>query len=313
MRARLLVVALILASTLSLAQQSGGGGGQSGGGSGTLTGLTVQNNGTTQGTVVSGTPVLNFISGCSSAVLSGSTFGITCTGGDTVTSPNSTLTVGGTSSATTLDLNLGNANTWAGTQTFGTIIPTTIGGSPNFSQTTGTAPFSVASTTVVTNLNAGSLNGKTFVNPGPIGSTTAAAGAFTTMTATQLLSTGIVDGQAPVTITTGTTATLGGTYNSGYTINHEATAATGVTYTLPTAAAGKQYCIKNGYNGTAGDTGALTLITSAAGQFIIYNGALSATHGQIASGGALGDAACVVGIDATHWEAYVQQGTWTLT
>ena len=40
------------------------------------------------------------------------------TSGDTITSPNSTLTVGGTSSATTLDINLGQVNSWSGAQTF---------------------------------------------------------------------------------------------------------------------------------------------------------------------------------------------------
>lgn len=39
-------------------------------------------------------------------------------GGDTITSPNSTLTVGGTATATTLDLNLATANTWTTPQTF---------------------------------------------------------------------------------------------------------------------------------------------------------------------------------------------------
>lgn len=39
-------------------------------------------------------------------------------GGDTITSPNTTLTVGGTSAATTLDLNLAKANTWTALQTF---------------------------------------------------------------------------------------------------------------------------------------------------------------------------------------------------
>lgn len=38
--------------------------------------------------------------------------------GDTITSPNSTLTVGGTSTNTTLDFNLAHANTWSGQQTF---------------------------------------------------------------------------------------------------------------------------------------------------------------------------------------------------
>ncbi len=132
------------------------------------------------------------------------------------------------------------------------------------------------------------------------------------MTAAQLLVTGIIDGESPITLTTGSTATLGGTYNSGYTFNQEATAATAVIYTLPTAAAGKQFCIKNSYNGSAADTGALRFSTSASGQYIIYSGVLSATNGYIISGGAAGDSACVVGIDATHWEAYAQVGTWTL-
>lgn len=38
-------------------------------------------------------------------------------GGDTITSPNSSLTVGGTSTATTLDINLGHANTFTANQT----------------------------------------------------------------------------------------------------------------------------------------------------------------------------------------------------
>ena len=49
---------------------------------------------------------------------------------------------------------------------------------------TGTAPFTVASTTNVANLNASSLNGATFAAPGAIGSGTASTGAFTTVTAT---------------------------------------------------------------------------------------------------------------------------------
>jgi hypothetical protein len=55
--------------------------GSSAAGSGTLTGFTVQNNGVGQGTLSSGIPVLNFLSGCTSATLSGSTFAITCSGG----------------------------------------------------------------------------------------------------------------------------------------------------------------------------------------------------------------------------------------
>lgn len=131
-------------------------------------------------------------------------------------------------------------------------------------------------------------------------------------TGTSLLVSGNVDGTAPVTLTTGTTATLGGTFKSGYTLNQEATAATAVTYTLPTAAVGLQYCIGNSWNGSAATTGILTLATSASGQFIIFtDGTLSATGGNVTSGGAAADAACVVGVDATHWQLYVQRGTWS--
>jgi hypothetical protein len=45
--------------------------------------------------------------------------GFACgSGGDTITSPNLTLIVGGTSSATTLDLNLAHSNTWSANQTY---------------------------------------------------------------------------------------------------------------------------------------------------------------------------------------------------
>lgn len=127
-----------------------------------------------------------------------------------------------------------------------------------------------------------------------------------------LLVTGIVDGTAPVTITTGTSASLGGTYKSGYTFNQEATAAAAVAYTLPTAAAGLQYCVANSYNGSTATTGVLTVNTSASGQYIIFtDGTLSATGGNVASGGAARDSACFVGVDSTHWMFYPSSGTWT--
>jgi len=124
---------------------------------------------------------------------------------------------------------------------------------------------------------------------------------------------GTVDGLAPTTVTTGATATVGGgTFVSGYTVNENATAATAITYTLPVAAAGKQYCVENGWNGSAATTGVITLATSATGQFIIFtDGTLSATGGNVTSGGAGADMACVHGIDATHWQLSVIRGTWT--
>ena len=139
-----------------------------------------------------------------------------------------------------------------------------------------------------------------------------------TSTPSTLLASGIVDGTAPMKVTTVTSCTLGTTsgcsataYNSGYTINEYATAGTAITYTLPTAAAGKQYCVSNGYNGSAANTGTLEILTSASGQFIIFtDGTLSATGGYVISSGAARDSACVVGVDSTHWILYVQSGTW---
>jgi hypothetical protein len=135
-------------------------------------------------------------------------------------------------------------------------------------------------------------------------------------TGTSLLVTGTLDGKAPITITTGTTATLGAaTYASGYTFNQEATAGTSVTYTLPATAAGLQYCVKNSIvSGTgAADTGVLK-VYPASGSYVILNGTINTiggggTHG-VSSGGAAGDSACFVAIDSTHWEVYVQVGTW---
>lgn len=133
------------------------------------------------------------------------------------------------------------------------------------------------------------------------------------MTATSLLATGIVDGKAPITITTGTTANLGTTYKSGYTFNQEATAGTGVTYTLPATATGLQYCVQN--SGTTGvvNIGVLTVYPPAS-SFVILYGVVNTvggggTHG-VASSGAAGDGACFVAIDSTHWEVFPLRGTW---
>ena len=52
----------------------------------------------------------------------------------------------------------------------------------------GTAPLVVTSTTNVPNLNATTLSGATFAAPGPVGSTTASTGAFTTLSASSTVS-----------------------------------------------------------------------------------------------------------------------------
>lgn len=135
-----------------------------------------------------------------------------------------------------------------------------------------------------------------------------------------ILLTGQRDGLVPVNATTTTSCTFGTSsancfdkaYVTGYAFNQDATAAAGVTYTLPVAQAGRQYCVANSYNGSAANTGVLTVATNTAGQFIIFtDGTLTASGGNVTSGGAAGDAACFVGIDSTHWQQFTQSGTWT--
>jgi hypothetical protein len=179
------------------------------------------------------------------------------------------------------------AETFSALQTFGTNI--SIGG-VTAAGATGTGNVVFASTPTLTTPVIGAATG------------------------TSLLVTGTLDGNAPITITTGTTANLGTTFHSGYTFNQEATAGTGVTYTLPATAAGLQYCVQN--SGTTGvvNTGVLTVYPPAS-SFVILNGVVNTvggggTHG-VASAGAAGDGACFVAIDATHWEVFPLKGTWT--
>lgn len=71
--------------------------------------------------------------------------------------------------------------------------------------TTGTAPFVVASTTVVPNLNASLLLGCTWAAPCPIGSTTPNSGVFTTLVANTSLA---INGSTPATGVQGTDTKL---------------------------------------------------------------------------------------------------------
>ena len=162
---------------------------------------------------------------------------------------------------------------------------------------------------LLTNYQYANLSGSAAVPiaNGGSGQTTAAAAAVAIVNGnpiapSSVLATGIVDGKAPITITSTASNTLGGTYKSGYTFNSDGSAA--VTYTLPTASAGLQYCVGN-YTGA---TGTITVQTSASGQFIDNEGANTASGGYVISGGALGDAGCFVGITSTQWKLY-SQGT----
>lgn len=64
----------------------------------------------------------------------------------------------------------------------------------------GTPPFVITSTTNVPNLNASLLGGATFAAPGAIGSGTPGSGAFTTLSATGVITSTLAPGTAPFTV-----------------------------------------------------------------------------------------------------------------
>lgn len=109
---------------------------------------------------------------------------------------SSTLAIGTAPFSVTSTTQVNNLNvsqlvgaTWVAPGTIGSTTPntgkfTTV----QSTQATGTAPFIVASTTQVSNLNVSSLVGATWIAPGTIGSTTPSTGKFTTLTATGLIS-----------------------------------------------------------------------------------------------------------------------------
>ena len=112
-----------------------------------------------------------------------------------------------------------------------------------------------------------------------------------------------------VVISTSTTNTVESPEKASiFYFNNYVTAGTAVSYTLPTAGIAKQRCYKN----YTGKSGTITIQTSAAGQYIDVIGVATASGGYVISSGALGDGACVVGIDSTHWILYINQGTWAV-
>ncbi len=92
---------------------------------------------------------------------------------------------------------------------------------------TGTAPFSIASTTNVANLNASLLNGATFAAPGAIGGGTPSAGAFTTISATGQITSTLAIGTAPFAVTSTTNVA-----------NLNASSLSGATFAAPGAIGG---------------------------------------------------------------------------
>jgi len=100
---------------------------------------------------------------------------------NSLSTANATITGGSiTGVSLTLD-SLDNTPIGAATPTTGKFTTLQASGVITSTLATGTAPFSITSTTVVPNLNVSQLLGNTWAVPGTIGSTTPNSGAFTTL------------------------------------------------------------------------------------------------------------------------------------
>jgi len=124
----------------------------------------------------------------------------------------------------------------------------------------GTAPFTVASTTNVPNLNASSLNGMTFAAPGPIGSGTPNVGTFTNLTVTGAC-TGCGSGSSPLT-------TKGDLYTFGSSNNRLAVGTDGLCLvTDSTQALGLKWGSCSGGGAVASIFGRTGMITAQTGDY----------------------------------------------
>lgn len=108
-------------------------------------------------------------------------------------------------------------------------------------------------------------------------------------------------GVAVLISTSGPVADPGGT--SVVQFNNAAGA---LTFNAPAGVAGYQRCYRN----ATGKSGAIT-VQMAASNTVDLDGVNGSAAGTLVSGGALGDAVCIVSDATNHWYAYVQKGTWT--
>lgn len=150
---------------------------------------------------------------------------------------------------------------------------------------TGTSPFAVASTTVVTNLNAQFLSGATFAAPGAIGGTTPAAAAFTTISATGQITSTLATGTAPFSVASTTNvANLNASSLNGATFAAPGTIGGGTpgAATFTTLTATGQVSL----GGAAGAEGLRVTTTASAVNFLNVYGAVTAGFPGICFNGA---------------------------
>lgn len=84
-------------------------------------------------------------------------------------------------------------------------------------------------------------------------------------------------------------------------------AAGALTFNLAAGVAGYQRCYRN----ATGKSGVITIAVTTSNQIDLSGSNGTVTTGTLVSGGALGDAACLVSDGTNHWYAYAQSGVWT--
>jgi len=115
-------------------------------------------------------------------------------------------------------------------------------------------------------------------------------------------------GSSLVTVTVSTTTPVTVSTTGAYYFNDSAAA---ITFNLPTITGGMvgtRWC----FTSMSGRTGAVTLHAPAA-TTIVKDGNSSTSGGNLASAGALGDAACVIAVSTTLYVAYAGAGTWGIS
>lgn len=197
-------------------------------------------------------------------------------GSGTVTLPNAALTNSSVRIGSTA-VSLGSTVT-----AFSGLTTLRMSGQLTSTLATGTAPFVVASTTNVANLNASSLKGATFASPGAIGSGTPGTGRFTTLTATAsgtfttLTATGTstIEGYTTRIISTATTATAGTTYvaKASLAFTLPASPAAGDVVGFVNASATTTCTINPGSNYIMGVSGTMTVDSLNANFNLQYSG-----------------------------------------
>lgn len=149
---------------------------------------------------------------------------------------------GGASVGTGFNVTAGGAAIVGGLQVSGVTSASSVTTAGGYTSTvaTGTAPFTATSTTVCPNLNVSQLLGGTWAAPGTIGSGTPSTGAFTTLSASGVITSTLANGTAPFTVASSTVVgnlnvsqLLGGTWTAPGTIG-SGTPSTGAFTTLTT-------------------------------------------------------------------------------